>query len=85
MAATEAQRKLMAERGYVTAADAAEATGSHISSFYKWVSEGRITGSRIGNHWFVEVESVVRHLSSTGTDPVILKRLRDTLRTRRTA
>lgn len=48
----------LAEKGFISAADAAQWTGRDISTIYRWMHGGAIKGVRSGGNFFVERESL---------------------------
>lgn len=64
------------EDGYITARSAANATGLAIQTIYRWVYKGKLTGTKIGDNWFIEVEDLLTHFEAF---PSVQKKIRQEL------
>lgn len=67
------QAEMMLAKGYCTASEAAAALGVHLTTVYRALQRGVITGSQIGRARYVLVASLVTHVTST--DPDALSKL----------
>lgn len=63
----------MREDGYITASSAADAVGVHITTLYRWVESGKLTGTQVGRAWFVRVHDLLDMYSNA---PGIQRRIR---------
>lgn len=58
----QAQADMMQKKGFLTAAAAAEKVGNTVYTIYRWVEDGKIQGMKVGKHWYVNLESLVRFM-----------------------
>lgn len=56
------QADMMAEKGYLRAADVARKIGRSVTSIYALVRTGEVKGMRVGRAWYVERASMVQWL-----------------------
>ena len=68
----------MAGRGYLPAQAAADAVGVHLSTIYRAIQSGHVTGQRCGRHWYATVESVVNYYQFPGLAEALAARLDET-------
>lgn len=57
-------QELMWNNGYVSAAEAAEATGRNLSTIHRWVQGGKVEGARSARRLFVSVDSLAKLFES---------------------
>ncbi len=68
------QEIIMRDAGFVSASDAAEATGAdNVGTIHRQVKTGRLRGARAGSHWYVSITSLLRAYADA---PPILKRIK---------
>ena len=48
--------------GYVTAKYVAAKLGKNVSTIYRWLDSGQITGMRVGKLRYVKIESLIGYL-----------------------
>ncbi len=59
------EHELMAEQGYLPATPAAECVGVELSTLHRWIKKGDVTGTRVGEHWYVSAVSLLARYSKT--------------------
>jgi excisionase family DNA binding protein len=67
------QSEIIKRDGLLTAQDAANAIGVHISTVYRWIYSGKLAGSKIGFFVYVKADDL---LSQYQGSPEIQKRIR---------
>jgi len=58
----ETQARKLARSGYMTAREAADLIGRHVTSVYRMVQAGTVDGLHIGRSWYVQRDSLARYL-----------------------
>ena len=58
----DAQIAKMAEQGYIPASEAAEALGVSVFTLYRWAGTNKVTGVKVGIHWFFERKSLLDYV-----------------------
>jgi len=61
MATGALQKKMMADQGYMTVADAAKVTGQNYSTIYRYMTERGIPNRKVGNRWYIEVKTLAAY------------------------
>lgn len=67
------QPEMMRQKGYCTAAEAAQALGVHLSSIYRAEERGAVKGSQLGRNRYVQIDSLVSY--ATDKDLSMLSKL----------
>jgi hypothetical protein len=62
VAMNEAQIQMMKQEGYVPAAKAAEVSGVVVTTIHRWIGAGKVEGSKVGDYWYVTVDSLIARL-----------------------
>jgi excisionase family DNA binding protein len=65
--------EIMRRDGFIRARLAAEAVGVHLTTIYRWVYDGKLASSKVGNSRFISVTDLLEMFASS---PSIQQRVR---------
>ncbi len=60
--------QMMEQKGYMPAAKAAATSGVAVTTIYRRIKSGKLDGTRVGDYWYVSVDSLIVDLGPVASE-----------------